>query len=100
MPPDLSDRPGFVDHQQTHGQSEAEAADADIFGVEVILDALMSALLAEARFLDAAEWRFRRGDEAFIDADHTVFQPFHDPEGATEIAGVEIAGQAEFGVVG
>src|SRR5690606_23632581 len=80
--------------------SEAEAADADIFGVEIILDALMPTLAAEAGLLDATERRLGRGDDAFIDADHAVFQPLHDAEGAAEIAGVEIAGEAVFGVVG
>lgn len=60
----------------------------------------MPAFFAEAGFLDAAERRFRRGDEAFIDPDHTVFQPFHHSEGAAEVTGVEVAGKAEFGVVG
>ena len=81
-------------------RSQAEAADADIFGVEVVLDALMAAFAADAGLLDAAERRLHRGDQALIDAHHPVFQPFHDPEGAAEIAGVEVAGEAEFGVVG
>src|SRR6478735_9148388 len=35
--------------------SEAEPADADILGIEIIFDTLMSAFLAQARFLDTAE---------------------------------------------
>src|SRR5690606_39108359 len=79
---------------------ETEPADADIFGVEIVLDALMSALAPEPRFLDTAERRFRRGNQPFVDADHAVFQPFHHAEGAAEVAGVEVTGKAVFGVVG
>src|SRR5690606_25905296 len=78
---------------------QTQSADADIFVVEIVFDALMSALAAEARFLDAAKRRFRRGDQPFVDADHAVFQPLHHAERAAEIAGVEIAGKAVFGVV-
>src|SRR5262245_34016409 len=78
-----------------HVMLDAQPADAHIFGIEIVLDALMSTLLAKTGLLDTAERRLDRGDEAFIHADHTVFQPFHDTEGAAEIAGVEIGGEAE-----
>ena len=45
-------------------------ADADVPGLEVLLDAFPAALAAEAGVLDAAERRGRVGDHALVDADH------------------------------
>src|SRR5690606_41757014 len=58
-----------------------------IFAVEIVLDALIAAFLAEAGLLESAEGRLRRGDQPFIDADQAIFQPLHHAEGAAEIAG-------------
>src|SRR5690606_23998135 len=71
-----------------------------IFAVEIVLDALIAAFLAEAGLLESAEGRLRRGDQPFIDADQAIFEPLHHAEGAAEIAGVEIGGQPVNGVVG
>ncbi len=56
--------------------------------------------LAEAGLLDAAEGHLGQRDQAGVDADHAVFQRFADPEDAAHVAAVEVARQAEFGVVG
>src|SRR5690606_2431184 len=89
-----------LDIPRRHGLvSQTQPADAGILGVEVVVDALMAALPTDAAFLDAAERRLGRGDQALVDADHAILQPFHDAEGATEIAGIEVAGEAELGVV-
>ena len=50
--------------------------------------------------LDAAEWHVLGRDDAGVDAHHAVLQRLADAENAADVAGVEIAGQSEFGVVG
>src|SRR5262245_2651404 len=77
----------------TREASDTEAADAHIFGVEIIVDALVTAFAAEPGFLDAAERRLDRCDQPLVDADHAVFQAFHDAHRPPEIAGVEVARQ-------
>src|SRR5690606_27216167 len=79
---------------------EAEPANADIFAVEIILDALLTAFLAEAGLLQAAERRFRRGDQPFIYPDQAVFQAFHDTERPAEILRIEVARKSVDGVIG
>src|SRR5438128_1900300 len=39
-------------------------------------------------------------DDALVDADDAVFERLGDPPDATDVAAVEIGGEAEFGVVG
>jgi hypothetical protein len=52
-------------------------------GVEVVLDAVLRALAADAGFLDAAEGRDFGGDDAGVDADDAVFQRLgHAPDAA------------------
>ncbi len=48
----------------------------------------------------AAERRDFGGDNAGIDADDAVLQRFADAEDAAQIAGVEIGGETELGIVG
>ena len=52
---------------------EAETAQADIFALEIFLDPLMTAFLAEAGLLDAAKGCFHGCDDPFIHADQAVF---------------------------
>src|ERR1700761_1981258 len=75
-------------------------ADRDVFGVEVLLDALVPALAPEAGLLDAAERRLGVGDDALIEADHAGLQPFADADRAFQVAGEDVGDQAIFGVVG
>ncbi len=49
---------------------------------------------------NAAERRDFGGDNAGIDADYAVLQRFADAEDAAQIAGVEIGGETELGIVG
>jgi hypothetical protein len=60
----------------------------------------MLALAAKARLLDPAEGRDLGRDDAGVDADDAVFQRLGHPPDPAEIAGVEIGGEAEDGVVG
>jgi hypothetical protein len=57
-------------------------------------------LAAQARLLDAAKGHFGGGDQAGVDAHHAVLQRLADAEDAADVAAVEVAGQAELGVVG
>src|ERR1700761_6574183 len=78
----------------------SDAAHAEIFDLEIILDAVFRALAAETAFLHAAEWRDLSRDDAFVDTDNAVFERLGDAPDAPDIAAVEIGGEAEFGVVG
>src|SRR5215469_16933373 len=77
-----------------------DAAEAQIFDLEVILDPVFRALAADARFLHAAERGDLGRDDALVDADDAVFERLGDAPDAADIAAVEIGGEAEFGVVG
>ena len=61
---------------------------------------MVRAFAAQAGLLDAAEWHMLGGDDAGVDAHHAVLQRLADAENTADVAGVEIAGQTEFGVVG
>src|SRR3954469_3385732 len=80
-------------------RSAVEPADAGVLHRQVVLDAVFRALAADARFLDAAERRDLGRDQALVDADEPVFERLRDPEGAAEVAGVEIRGEPVFRVV-
>src|SRR5258706_11269546 len=75
-----------------------DAAEIEILDLEIVLDAVLRALAAEARLLDAAERRHLGRDDAFVDADDAVLEPLGDPEDAPNVACVEIRRQAELGV--
>jgi hypothetical protein len=78
----------------------SDAAHAQVFDLEEVLDAVLGALAAHAGFLHAAEGRDLGGDDAGVDADDAVFQGLGDAPDAADVAGVEVGGEAEFGVVG
>ncbi len=61
---------------------------------------MVRAFAAQTGLLDAAEWHMLGGDDAGVDAHHAVLQRLADAENTADVAGVEIAGQTEFGVVG
>ena len=60
----------------------------------------MRSFAAEAGGFYPAEGGDFGGDDAFVDADHAVFEAFGDAEDSADVAGVEVGGEAEFGVVG
>src|SRR5690606_19413523 len=80
--------------------SAVQAAEADVLGVHVLVDAVARAFTAHARLLDAAEGRHRGADEAGIDAHHAGFDGIGHAPHAREIAREEVGGQAELAVVG
>src|SRR5882672_7265048 len=77
-----------------------DAADAEVFDDEIILDPVLRPFSPHARFLHSPERRDFVGDDAGVDADDAVLQGFGDAPHAVEVAAVEVGGEAEFGVVG
>src|SRR5512134_3362862 len=77
----------------------SHAADADVFGDQVFLDAVARALTAEPGLLDAAEGRHFIRYQAGVDADHSVFELLGDAEHASDVARIEVAGKPELGRV-
>src|SRR6266566_8486470 len=75
-------------------------ADADEFGFQVLDDALLAALAAEPAFLHAAERRRRGGRVDVVDPDDGEPERLADPDGAGQVLGVQVGGQAVAGVVG
>src|SRR5581483_8631319 len=92
-------------HESTRQRPQAlralfHAADAEVFDFEVVLDAVLRSLAAEAGFLDAAERRDLGRDEAGVGADDAVLETLGDLEQTRDIAGIEVARQPELGIVG
>src|SRR5580765_4271266 len=77
--------------------SRLDAAQAQVFDLDVVVDAVARALAAEPRLLHAAERDFRGRDQAGVDADHAVLERFADAEDAADVAAVEITREAELG---
>src|SRR5260370_436317 len=74
-------------------------AEAEVFDLEELVDAVMRALAADAAFLHAAERGDLGRDDALVNADDAVFQGLGDAPDAADVAAVEIGGEAELGVV-
>src|SRR5919106_6248467 len=74
--------------------------DGYVLVLQELVDADASAFAAQAGLLDAAEGRGGVGDQSGVEADHAAFEAFGDAQGAVEVLGEQVGGQAEFGVVG
>src|SRR5690606_20330029 len=85
---------------RTRRRCVSQAADAGVLDVQVVVDPVFGALASDAGLLDAAEGCNLGGDQPLVDADEAVFEGLRDAEGTAEVARVEIAGEAEFRVVG
>src|SRR5215212_5471665 len=72
----------------------------DVLDVQVLVDALGTALAAEAGGLDAAERRRRVGDHALVEADHAGLELLDHPERALDVARVDVGDEPVLGVVG
>src|SRR5205085_3441970 len=79
--------------------SAVDAAHAEVFDLEELLDAVFGTLAADTAFLHAAERRDLGRDDALVDSDDAVFESLGDAPDAADVAAVEIGGEAEFGVV-
>ena len=60
----------------------------------------MRAFAAQTGLLDPTKGHMLGRQNAHVDADHAVLQGLAHAEDATHVAAIEIAGEAEFGVVG
>src|SRR5439155_14399664 len=79
--------------------SAVDAAHAQVFDLEELVDPVMRALAPDAAFLHPAKRRDLGRDDALVDADDAVFERLGDPPDPADVAAVEIGGEAEFGVV-
>src|SRR6516225_803106 len=70
-----------------------DAAHAEVFDFEKLLDAVFRAFAADAAFLHAAEGGDLGRDDALVDADDAVFEGLGDPPDAADVAAVEIGGE-------
>src|SRR6478672_10746138 len=77
----------------------ADPAQAHILEIQIFLDPVLAALAAHAALLDATEGCDLDRDHPVIDADHAHLHGLGDAEDAADVAGVEIAGEADIGVV-
>src|SRR6266487_1868041 len=75
-------------------------ANADELGFQVLDDALLATLAAEPALLHAAERRRRGGRVDVVDPDDGKPERLADPDGAGQVLGVQVGGQAVAGVVG
>src|SRR5690242_13510246 len=76
-----------------------EAADEDVLHLQVLFEPVLRALAAEARLLDAAEGRDLGRDDADVCTHDAGLDRLRDAEDAPDVAAVEVAAEAELGVV-
>src|SRR5690606_31631738 len=74
-----------------------QAAHAQVFQVEVIVQAIDRAFVAHAAFLDATKRCDFRRDNAFVDANHAILQCTRHAEATRQIFGVDICRETELG---
>src|SRR5215212_4075901 len=74
--------------------------DRDVLGFEVLLDALSAALATEAGVLDTPEGRRCVRDHPLVEAYHAGLEALAHPQGALEVAGVDVGDESVLGVVG
>src|SRR6516225_11097674 len=96
----MVENPSSLPHSRNAQPLPVDAAHAEVFDLEELLDAVFRAFAADAAFLHAAEGRDLGRDDALVDADDAVFEAFGDGPDAADVAAVEIGGAAKFGVVG
>jgi len=77
-----------------------QPAHAQIFQVEVFVEALPGTFAAKSGLFDTAEGGDFGGEDAFVDGDHAGFEGGGDSPDAADVAGVEVGGEAKLGVVG
>src|SRR5690554_2919518 len=77
-----------------------EAGLADVLDVEIFLEPVMRALLAESRHLDSAKRRVGGRDQASVDPDHPALEPSGRPLDCGRILRADIGGEPERRAVG
>src|SRR5690349_15021235 len=76
-----------------------DAAEQDVLHLEVFLEAVLRALAPQSRLLNAAERSDFGRDDADVRADDAGLHFLRHAEDAADVAAVEVAGEAELGVV-
>src|SRR5918993_494862 len=71
----------------------------DVLGLHELEESFRAPLPTEAALLGAAEGRGGIRDQTAVEADHAALDAFRQAEAASEVAGVEVAHQAECRVV-
>src|SRR3712207_4084339 len=84
---------------RSSGSTRSEV-DRDVLRIEVLVDALASALAPEPGCLDPTERRGRVADESLVEPDHPGLESLTDPQGSLDVAGEHVGDEPEFGVVG
>src|SRR5215469_951123 len=84
----------------TASAASSAKADAQELDLGVVEDAVLRAFAPDAGFLHAAERRHFGREQPGVQTDHAVLECLRDAEGARDIAGVEVSGEPELGVVG
>src|SRR5207253_2566338 len=78
----------------------SDAAEAEIFDLDELLDPVLRAFSSQARFLHAAEGRHLGRDDSRVDTDDAGLERFGNAPDATDVSPVEIGSQAELRIVG
>src|SRR5436190_10740034 len=73
----------------------SESAETEIFDLQVLVDAVLRAFAPDAGFLDAAKRRDFCGDQSGVHAYDPVFECLGDAPDATDVASIEVRGEAE-----
>src|SRR5688572_29633789 len=77
-----------------------QITEAEVLDLDVVVDAVVRTFAPDARLFDAAERHLGHRDQAGVDADHAVLERLGHAEDPADVAAVEVARQAELGVVG
>src|SRR3712207_6658494 len=74
--------------------------DRDVLRLEVLFEALVTALSTETRLLDPAEGRGGVGDHALVQADHACLETLDHAERAPQVVRVDVGDEAVLRVIG
>src|SRR5882757_2440135 len=76
-----------------------QTAEAEVFHLKKLIDAVMGPFAPKSGLLHAAE-RCRLGrDQTRVDADHSAFELIGDAPNSSDIAAKKVTGETEFGII-
>ncbi len=75
-------------------------AETQVLDFDVVIDAMVRTFATEAGLLDTAKGHMFGREDAYIHANHAIFQCLTHSENAPYISGVKVAGQPKICVVG
>src|SRR3954449_7703315 len=93
----MSKSAAAVSHQDEASSftpARSDPADREGLQLEPLVDAVLRALAADARLLDAAEGCDLGRDEPGVDPDHPVLEPLRDAPDPRDVTAVEVRGEA------